>query len=51
MGYMFYNCDLPEEVDLSGFRMDSATSISYMFANNTNIKSYILTDVYAPKLG
>jgi len=48
---MFNGCDLPEEVDLSGFRMDSVTSASNMFANNLNIKSYKLNGVYAPNLG
>lgn len=51
MSYLFYNCNLPEEVDLSGFRMDSVTTATAMFAQNPNIKYVNVDGVYAPKLG
>ena len=51
MNYLFYNCNLPEEVDLSGFRMDEVTSATSMFAQNPNVKYINVDGVYAPKLG
>ena len=51
MDYLFYNCNLPEEVDLSGFRMDEVTSTANMFAQNPNVKYINVDGVYAPKLG
>ena len=51
MDYLFYNCNLPEEVDLSGFRMDSVTTATGMFASNPNVKYVNVDGVYAPNLG
>lgn len=51
MGRLFYNCDLPAEIDLSGFSMESVTAAADMFGNNPNVKYINVDGVYAPKLG
>lgn len=51
MSFMFYNCNLPEEVDLSGFRMDSVTNMDSMFAANPNVKYINVDGINAPNLG